>query len=144
MSEDSRDAYRIVDVNGANIDEHGLLCLQSKKSTDGYKKKVEWARERFREGLRLKLVLVNEGIKRGFRPRGFIEYVPGEYAWRGIDADGYMVIHCFWVVGQHRGHGYGSRLLEQCLNDARRMNGVAVMTGRTWLPGAKLFAKHGF
>jgi predicted GNAT family acetyltransferase len=56
-----------------------------------------------------------------------------------------MVIHCIWVVGQHKGHGYGSKLLEQCLNDARDMNGVAVVTtAKTWLPHSGLFMKHGF
>jgi GNAT superfamily N-acetyltransferase len=94
--------------------------------------------------LRIRLLMVNEGAKRGFRARGFIEYIPGKYAWRGIDADGYMVIHCMWVVGQNRGHGYGSRLLQECLNDAKRTNGVAVVTGRTWLPGSKFFVKHRF
>jgi len=144
MNEKIQETYRIIDVNRANIDRYGLFCLQSKKNTEGYKNKIEWAKKRFNEGLGVKLLLVDEGAKRGFRARGFIEYIPGKYAWRGIDASGYMVIHCIWVVGQHKGHGYGSRLLKQCLNDARGMNGVAVVTGRTWLPGAKLFIKHGF
>jgi GNAT superfamily N-acetyltransferase len=138
-------SYKIVDINEENIDKQGLFCLQSKKNTEGYKKKVEWAKERFKEGLRIKLLLINEGPKRGFRSRGFIEYIPGEYAWRGIDAKGYIVVHCIWVVGKNKGHGYGSKLLEHCLNDAKGMYGVAVVTsGRTWLPGAKLFIKHGF
>jgi ribosomal protein S18 acetylase RimI-like enzyme len=144
MSKGSREAFEIVDVNEANIGDYGLLCMQSKKNTDGYRCKLEWTKERFKEGLRVKLLLVDEGAKRGLRARGFIEYIPGKYTWRGIDADGYMVIHCIWVVGHHKGHGYGSKLLEHCLNDAKRMNGVAVMTGKTWLPGAKLFMRHGF
>jgi len=138
-------AYRIVDVNEANIDEYGVLCLKSKKNIEGYMKQIEWIKERFKEGLRLKLLLVNEGQKRGFRSRGFIEYIPGEYAWRGISAEGYMVIHCFWVVGKNRNHGYGTKLLEQCMNDAKRMKGVAVVTSdSTWLPGKEIFMKHGF
>ena len=136
--------YRIVDVNERNIDTEGLLCFKSKKKTEGYKKKIEWIRNRFKEGLRAKLLLVNEGEKRGLTARGFIEYMPGESAWRGIDANGYMVIHCIWVVGQHKGRGYGSKLLKQCLHDAKGMSGVAVVTGRTWLPRAALFVKHGF
>jgi len=138
-------SYKIVDINEENIDKQGLFCLQSKKNTEGYIKKVEWAKERFKEGLRIKLLLINEGPKRGFRSRGFIEYIPGEYTWRGIAARGYMVVHCIWVVGKNKGHGYGSKLLEHCLNDAEEMYGVAVVTsGRGWLPGVKLFIKHGF
>ena len=137
--------YRIVDLNNSNIDEYGVFCLQSRKDTKGYRGKFEWVRERFKEGLRLKLLLINEGAKRGFRARGFIEYIPSEYAWRGIGADGYMVIHCIWVVGKNKGHGYGTKLLRECLKDARGMNGVVVMTsGKTWLPKRDLFVKNGF
>jgi hypothetical protein len=107
MEAKNSQAYGIVDVNVTNIDARGLFCLQSKKNTDGYNKKIGWAKERFKEGLHVKLLMVNEGSRRGLRTRGFIEYIPGKNAWRGIDADGYMVIHCIWVVGQHKGHGYG-------------------------------------
>jgi len=56
-----------------------------------------------------------------------------------------MFIHCIWVVGKNKGHGYGSKLLQQCLNDAKGMNGVAVMTSeKTWLPKKDLFVKNGF
>jgi len=138
-------AYKIADVNETNIDVHGVFCLKSKKNKEGYKKQIEWIKERFKEGLRLKLLLIHEGAKRGFRSRGFIEYIPGEYTWRGISAEGYRVIHCIWVVGKNKNHGYGTKLLEQCLNDAKRMNGVAVVTSEsTWLPGKKIFIKHGF
>jgi GNAT superfamily N-acetyltransferase len=141
----SESEYEIVDLNETNIDKYGAFCLQSKKKTEGYKEKFEWIKERFKEGLRLKLLLVNEGAKRGFRARGFIEYIPGEYAWRGVNAEGYMFIHCIWVVGKNKGHGYGTKLLQHCLNDAKGMNGVAVMTSeKTWLPKKGLFVKNGF
>jgi GNAT superfamily N-acetyltransferase len=95
--------------------------------------------------LRLKLLLVNEGAKRGFRARGFIEYIPSKYGWRGIKADRYMVIHCIWVVGKNKGHGYGTKLLQECLKDAKGMNGVVVMTSeKTWLPKKDLFVRTGF
>lgn len=35
--------------------------------------------------------------------RGFIEYLPGEHAWRAVHADGYLFIHCLWVVGKSKG-----------------------------------------
>ena len=140
-------AYQIVDVNQTNIDRYGMLCQKSKKKAQGYQNKLKWIRERFKEGLRLKLLLVDEGPKRGFTSRGFIEYVPGEHGWRGIDAEGYMVIHCIWVVGRNKGKGYGTRLLEQCLNEARAkgMQGVAIVTSKSgWLPQNKLFIRNGF
>ena len=140
-------AYEIVDVNETNLDKYDLLCHKSKKKGQGYQNKLKWIKERFKEGLRLKLLLVYEGPKRGLTSRGFIEYVPGEHAWRGIDARQYMVIHCIWVVGRNKGKGYGTKLVEQCLNEARtkRMQGVAVVTSNSgWLPQNKLFIKNGF
>jgi len=135
--------YKILDLNETNFDEYGAFCLKSKKNTKGYKDKVDWIKKRFKEGLRLKLLLVKE--RHGFTSRGFIEYIPSEYAWRGINAKGYMVIHCIWVVGRNKGHGYGTKLLQQCLKDAKGMNGVAVMTSeKTWLPKKDLFVKNGF
>jgi ribosomal protein S18 acetylase RimI-like enzyme len=146
MSKNSNEPeYKIVDLNETNINEYGAFCLQSKKNTKGYKDKFEWIKKRFKEGLRLKLLLINEGAKRGFRARGFIEYIPGEYSWRGVNAKGYMFIHCICVVGKNKGHGYGTKLLQLCLNDAKGMNGVAVMTSeKTWLPKKDLFIKNGF
>jgi GNAT superfamily N-acetyltransferase len=138
-------AYRVVEVDERNLDEYGLFCQKSKKNTEGYRNKVKWVNERFKEGLRTRLLLVNEGPKRGLTSRGFIEYIPGEHTWRGIDAKEYMVIHCIWVVGRNKGHGYGTKLLEQCESDAKGMNGVAVVTSdKHWLPRKELFLKHGF
>jgi GNAT superfamily N-acetyltransferase len=141
----SEPEYKIVDLNETNINEYGAFCQQSKKDTKGYKDKFEWIKKRFKEGLHLKLLMINEGAKRGFRARGFIEYIPGENAWRGVNAKGYMFIHCIWVVGKNKGHGYGTKLLQLCLDDAKGMNGVAVMTGgKVWLPKKDLFVKNGF
>jgi len=139
----SEPAYKIIDVNATNLDEYDLFCCKSKKKTEAYQNKVKWIKERFKEGLRLKLLMIREPKR--FTSRGFIEYIPGEYTWRGIDAKGYLMIHCIWVVGRNKNKGYGTKLLEYCLNDAQGMNGVAVVTTkRTWLPKDKLFIKHGF
>ncbi|MFQ5818644.1 MAG: GNAT family N-acetyltransferase [Candidatus Heimdallarchaeota archaeon] len=136
-------SYKIIDVNVSNLNEYDLFCHKSKKKMEGYQNKVRWVKDRFKEGLRIKLLMVRE--RKGFTSRGFIEYIPGEYTWRGIDAKGYMVIHCIWVVGRNKGKGYGTKLLEHCLNDAKGMHGVAVVTTKkTWLPKDKLFVKHGF
>ncbi|SES87167.1 Acetyltransferase (GNAT) family protein [Methanococcoides vulcani] len=136
--------FMIVDINESNLNEYDLFCKKSKKKEEGYQKKEKWFRERLNEGMHIKLLLVNEG-KAGYRSRGFIEYIPGEYAWRGIDAKGYMVIHCIWVVGKNKNKGYGSKLLEECIKDSTGMKGVAVLTSKgNWLPASKLFTKHGF
>ncbi|MFX1538143.1 MAG: GNAT family N-acetyltransferase [Promethearchaeota archaeon] len=124
--------------------EYDLFCKKSKKKERGYQNKVNWIKGRFKEGLKFKLLLVKES--KGLTSRGFIEYIPGEYNWRGVQANGWMMIHCIWVVGRNKNKGYGSMLLEECFKDAEGMHGVTVMTAKkaAWLPKNGLFLKHGF
>lgn len=78
----------------------------------------------------------------------FIEYIPGEYSWRAIDAKGYMVIHCIMsYVKKYQKKGYGSLLLNACFEDAiaNDMNGVAVVTsGDSFMADKNIFTKNGF
>lgn len=116
-----------------------MFCGHSPTYRRGYDAKMEWVRDRIREGMRYTLLTV-----RGHNA-GMVEYVPGEYAWRGVEAAGYLFIHCFWVIGQNRGHGYGRQMLNAVLEDAKGTNGVAVVVSKThWLPTPKLFLKNGF
>lgn len=138
--------YKFVDVTDKNVDEVGLFCQKSRYKEEGYLNKLSWFKEQYKKGLRTKLVGFQNERKR-FVLVGFIEYAPGEYAWRGIEAKGWMVVHCLWIIGKHKGQGLGSQLLEECAKDAKKngMNGVAAMTSRThWLANEKLFIKNGF
>ncbi len=138
-----KSSYRIIEITPETVNDYDLFCYKSKKKQPGYQKKLDWFIMRFKEGLRLKLLLIRE--KKGFTSRGFIEYIPGEFTWRGINAKGYMVIHCLWVVGRNKGKGYGTKLINECINDAQGMNGVAVVTSeKTWLPSKSIFIKNGF
>jgi L-amino acid N-acyltransferase YncA len=114
----------IIDVNESNVDEVGFFCAMSKPDTPGHAEKLAWVKDRFAEGLRIKVTRRAN--------RGFIEYMPGKMAWRGIEAPGYMVVHCLWVVGRAQRKGTGRALLEACIQDARdaRMHGVAAVTAR--------------
>jgi len=136
----------ILDVNASNVDEIGLSCAVSKSGDAGYGEKIAWAKERFGEGLRIKVIARDERGGRG--SRGFIEYMPGKLAWRAIDAPGYMVIHCVWVRGGAKGKGAGKALLEACIRDAReaRMHGVAAVTarGKVGFVDTDFFLHHGF
>ncbi len=82
------------------------------------------------------------------KPVGFIEYIPGEYAWRAVDATGYMFIHCIWISpNKYKEQGYGSRLVEECIKDAEKGGkyGVAVVTSEgPFMAGKDLFVKNGF
>lgn len=134
--------YEIVSIDAANLERRGFFCYMSKRKTPGYRQKQDWLRARLAEGLRLKILHENGG-----RDVGFIEYIPGEYAWRAVHAPGYLVIHCLWVVGKGKGKGYGSLLLQECLQDARQQgkHGVVMVSSQgNWLAGKDLFLKNGF
>jgi GNAT superfamily N-acetyltransferase len=129
----------LIDVNAENVEQTGFFCFMSKKKSEGYQRKLRWLKDRFAEGLRLKMLPLPE--------RGFIEYIPGEHAWRSVYADGYLLIHCLWVVGKSKGQGFAAKLLEACLTDAKQMKlkGVALITSEhVWLTGRRLFTKNGF
>jgi GNAT superfamily N-acetyltransferase len=132
---------RLITVDAANVAERGFFCYLSKRKSEGYQRKLRWLEDRFAEGMRIKMIL------EGDRPVGFIEYLPGSCTWRAVRAKGYMVIHCLWVVGKWKKKGYGRRLVDACVRDARKqgMAGVAMVTSSsTWLAGNDLLLRRGF
>jgi GNAT superfamily N-acetyltransferase len=132
-------AVEIITLTESDLGKVQMFCGHSPTYRRGYDAKLGWMQARLREGMCYTLLKVNG------HNAGMMEVLPGEFAWRGVDAKGYLVIHCFWVIGQNRGHGYGRQLLETCLEDARGTNGVAVVVSKThWLPTPKLFLKNGF
>jgi len=131
----------IVTVNEENVSKTGFFCYMSKRKTEGYQRKLRWLRDRFDEGMKIKMLDLKQG------GRGFIEYIPGDYAWRAVNAKEYMLIHCIWVAGKSKGKGYGSLLLNECIRDAKKagMKGVAIVTSEgNWLVGKKFLQKNGF
>jgi N-acetylglutamate synthase-like GNAT family acetyltransferase len=135
----SKARYELVEVGSENVDKAGFFCYMSKKNTEGYRRKLAWLKERFAEGMRIKMLTLPE--------RGFIEYISGDYAWRGVKADGYMFIHCLWVVGKSKGKGFSTALLDACIEDAKKqkMKGVAMVTSeKVWLAHRQVLDKHGF
>lgn len=136
------DGFEIITVDAGNVDRLGFFCYMSKPKSPGYRQKRAWLAARFAEGLQIKML-----HETGGRTVGFIETIPGEFAWRAVDAPGYLVIHCLWVVGQGKGKGHGTRLLQTSL-DAARAQGqrgvVMVASDGVWLAGKQLFLKNGF
>ena len=132
----------VIHADSSNICDYGFCGYKNSKQ-EGYRRKTEWLKKRFAEGLRFAILhAADEGAV------GFIEYIPGEYTWRPIDAPGYLTIHCIMIhKKKYKEAGYGSLLLEQCLQDAKKTKtrGVAVVTSKgTWMAGSGLFVKHGF
>ena len=134
---------KIIDVNVDNISLYPPTCFQN-PNNEGYKIKLEWLRKRFAEGLKIKMLYIENDKK----CHGFIEYIPGEYAWRALDAKGYLFIHCIWIYPNNIKHkGFGSLLVDECIKDAmqKKKNGVAVIAGDvTFMAKENLFIKNKF
>jgi GNAT superfamily N-acetyltransferase len=137
------DEIEIVAVNAENILDFGV-CGYKNVKREGYLEKVNWLKDRFAEGLKLKILnSSSDGTQ------GMIEYVPGQYCWRPVEAHGYMFIHCIFsgFKRAYKGKGYGSRLLREAIKDAQtdHMHGVAVVARKgPFMAGKELFIKHGF
>ena len=135
-------ALTLETVRPDNLETCGIGCLVNSKNP-GYRAKAAWLRDRFAEGLRFLLFRDDRG-----KPLAFLEYVPGKFACRPVDADGWLLVHCLWVYppGQRIG-GLGGRLIEACLDRAResRARGVAALVSDgPWMAGKQIFLKHGF
>lgn len=133
---------RIAPVALDNIADHPqAICFISSKS-EFYRPKVEWLKGQFEKGLEIKM-LYAEGVKRAI---GFIEYIPGEYCWRRVNAKGYLFIHCLWTNGKKFQHqGLGKALLDEAENRAKGMLGIAVMTSeKAFMANRSFFEANGY
>ena len=119
------DTFELITVNADNLDKQGFFCYMSKRKTPGYRQKHDWMAARLAEGLKLHMVHEIDG-----RTVGFIEYIPGEFAWRAVRAPGYLVIHCLWVVGKGKGKGYGARPASDLLGRRTRPGQTRCGDGR--------------
>jgi len=133
----------IVDVSSENLVQYPPACFLNPKNV-GCQIKLDWLKERFAEGLKIKLLYFANDKK----CHGFIEYVPGEHAWRAVDAKGYFFIQCIWIYPNNvKNKGYGSLLVEECVKDATKQGkaGVAVITSEgPFMAKKDLFLKNGF
>lgn len=133
---------QIIDTNIENIHLFGMCGYKNTKH-DGYQQKLEWTKARFAEGMKYKMLVSDE---KG--AIGGIEYIPGEFAWRPVEAPGYLFIHCIYIMKKEaKGQGYGQKLVECCIDDAknRQMKGVSVVTRKgSWMADKGLFLRMGF
>ena len=128
-----------IKITKDNIDQEHICCAMSNNQSNV---KKEWLKQRFEEGL-----VFYRSEERG---KCFIEYLPAEYAWVPIEAEGYLYINCLWIAGSMKGHGYSNDLLEHCLADARIQGrrGVCILSSdkrkREFLADAKYLTYKGF
>jgi ribosomal protein S18 acetylase RimI-like enzyme len=137
-------SHTIVSVTPENLKDHPqFICFINPKHP-AYPFKVEWYQKRYQEGLRINLLYPADENKAA----AYIEFVPGEKAWRPVFAPKYLFIHCIWVSPDKNKHkGYGSTLIQHCINQAKTMGkkGVAVITSNdSFMAEKQLFEKNGF
>ena len=129
---------KIVDINENNMSQYPPTCFLNQKH-EAYQIKTDWIKKRFSEGMKIKLLYLENEKK----CNGFIEYVPGEFAWRAVDAQDYLFIHCIWISpNKYKSIGYGSLLVQECIKDAKKEGkyGVAVITSEgPFMAGKALF-----
>ncbi len=131
----------LVKLTHENIEQEHICCAISNNKDIQVVSKKNWLRERLDEGLVF--------LKGNVRGKCFIEYLPAEYAWTPIEADGYMYIDCLWVSGQFKGHGYSNLLLDACIEDSKEKGkkGLVILSSkkkRGFLSDPKYMGYKGF
>ncbi|MFC2123458.1 GNAT family N-acetyltransferase [Bacteroidota bacterium] len=131
----------LIDITLENIDVHGLGCLKNMKHP-GFGRKKKWIENQLGSGFGMKI------LKKENKTIGFVEYIDGEFAWRGVKAAGYLFIHCIWVYKKENLlKGYGSHLVEASIQEAEQSgkHGVAVLcSDGSWIADKRVFLKNGF
>ncbi len=138
------DDIKVIDLNPDNISDYGVCGYKDLKKHVELRKKIDWFQEYYPKGLRIKIVVSKKG---GYQ--GMLEYIPGEYAHRPVDAEGYLFIHCIFVGfrKEFKGKGLATLLLDECIIDAqdKDLQGVAVVTRKgPFMVGNDLFLNKGF
>ncbi len=134
----------IIDLTPENIAEYGVCGYKDVEKHLELRRKIDWVKEYYPKGLRIKAIISKKG---GYQ--GMLEYIPGKYAHRPVEADGYMFIHCLFVgfKNEFKGKGLASSLIDECIKDAKgaNMNGVAVVTRKgPFMAKKEIFLKKGF
>jgi hypothetical protein len=101
---------KIIDLTPDNIADYGVCGYKDFKKQLELRRKIDWFKAYYPKGLRIKAVLADKG---GYQ--GMLEYIPGKYAHRPVEADGYMFIHCIFTgfKKEYKHKGYASALIEQ-------------------------------
>lgn len=121
--------------------EHLCCIIRSKKLHPGVEAKRQWLSDRLGEGHVFRKLNAKATV--------FIEYAPLETAWAPVTGDNFFYIYCLWVLGEHKGKGYGKALMEDCLADAKEKgkSGVCMLGAKrqkSWLSDQSFAKKFGF
>ncbi len=139
-----KEDIKIIDLNPENIADYGVCGYKDVNKHLELRKKIDWVKEYYPKGLRIKAVISEKG---GYQ--GMLEYIPGEYAHRPVNVGKYMFIHCIFVGfrNEFKGKGLATALINECIKEAKEanMNGVAVVTRKgSFMAKKEIFLKLGF
>lgn len=135
---------KIIDVTPNKIVDYGVCGYKDIRKHKEIRNKIDWFEKYYDKGLRMKVLFSDSG---GYQ--GMLEYLPGEFAHRPVNASGFMFIHCMFIglKKEFKGKGYGSLILNTCIEEARKqkMKGVAVVTRKgSFMASKDIFVKNGF
>jgi hypothetical protein len=135
---------RVIDLTPDNIADYGVCGYKDVGKHKELRNKIAWFKEYYPKGLKIKVLFSEKG---GYQ--GMLEYLPGEFAHRPVNASGYMFIHCIFIGfrNEFKGKGYASALIDECIKDAKAndMLGVAVVTRKgAFMADKDIFLKKGF
>lgn len=138
------DDIKIIDLTPQNIADYGVCGYKDVRKHKELRNKIDWFNEYHPKGLKIKVLFSEKG---GYQ--GMLEYLPGTFAHRPVNTEGYMFIHCIFVgfKNEFKGKGYASVLIDECIKDAKKqkMQGVSVVTRKgSFMVGKDIFLKKGF
>lgn len=131
-----------INLSMQNLSVEHLCCIiRSRKPHPGVEAKRKWLAERLGEGHVFRKLNAKATV--------FIEYAPLETAWVPITGDNYYYIYCLWADGQYKGKGYGKKLLEYCIADAKEKHksGICLLGSnkqKAWLTNQEFAKNYGF
>lgn len=131
-----------ITINENNINDEHLCCIiRSKVKHIGIENKRKWLDKQLPYG--------HTFYKLNDKSCCFIEYAPLEYAWVPVRGNNYFYIYCLWCDGDVKNKGYGKKLIEHCINDAKakHKDGICVLAAtkqKHWLTSQDFLKKYGF
>lgn len=139
---EASDKWDLILVDPLNVEEHGFFCIKNKKA-DGYKAKLQWFLHQYELGLRIFIATGETG-----KQLGFVECIPAEFAWRPLEAEGYLFIQCITVYSKKdRQQGLGKYLLQRCEQlalEGKHIGLCSMTSNKPWVAEKGLFEKSGF
>jgi hypothetical protein len=142
-----KNSYEIIDVDETNKAGY-CVCLEewSDEIQEAGNHKACWYDKMKKKGLGIKMVKDTDGTI-----SGLIQYIPAEYA--PLTGKDFYYIYCVWVhghkkgIGNRKGSGMGTELLEAAEADIRELGGTGAAAWGISMPfwmKASWYKKHGY